>query len=159
MTWLSPRVWGVCLLAVSLGIAGGYWKGHRDADQSAKVAMLEKTAKELAAERDEYRERVQTQAGITNDAKQSADKARDDARAATAASDQLRRRVAELVTVARHSTAADGSAPAADPIGVLADVLGRADERAGKLAEFADAAHIAGLACERSYDALNAGMR
>ncbi|MEF3067065.1 DUF2514 family protein, partial [Pandoraea apista] len=30
----------------------------------------------------------------------------------------------------------------------------RADERAGKLARFADAAHIAGLACERSYDAL-----
>lgn len=47
-----------------------------------------------------------------------------------------------------------GSAPTADPIGVLADVQRRADERAGILAKYADAASIAGQACERSYDSL-----
>jgi hypothetical protein len=43
---------------------------------------------------------------------------------------------------------------AADTIGVLADVLARADRRAGELASYADAARAAGLKCERDYDAL-----
>ncbi|MBC7392344.1 MAG: DUF2514 family protein [Variovorax sp.] len=47
----------------------------------------------------------------------------------------------------------DGAA-AADAIGVLADVLGRCDLRAQRLAEITDARGIAGRACERSYDAL-----
>ncbi|BEP44020.1 DUF2514 family protein [Variovorax sp. V15] len=42
-----------------------------------------------------------------------------------------------------------------DPIGVLVDVLGRADQRAGELAEYADRLRIAGVTCERSYDALS----
>lgn len=50
-------------------------------------------------------------------------------------------------------TAADLGTPAGDPIGVLADVLGRADERAGILADLADRRYIAGRACEREYDA------
>lgn len=33
-------------------------------------------------------------------------------------------------------------------------LFGRTDQAAGELAKFADAAHIAGVACERSYDAL-----
>lgn len=49
--------------------------------------------------------------------------------------------------------AADLGTPAGDPIGVLADVLGRADARAGELADLADRRYIAGLACEREYDA------
>lgn len=47
-----------------------------------------------------------------------------------------------------------GGTPAADPVGVLADVQRRADERAGVLAKYADAARIAGQACERSYESL-----
>ena len=46
------------------------------------------------------------------------------------------------------------SATTGDPIGVLADVLRSADERAGVPAEYADAARIAGQRCERDYDAL-----
>lgn len=49
---------------------------------------------------------------------------------------------------------ADLGTPAGDPIGVLADVLGRADERAGILADLADRRYIAGRACEREYDKL-----
>lgn len=39
-----------------------------------------------------------------------------------------------------------------DAIGVLSDVLGRADERAGILADAFDRAYIAGRACEREYE-------
>ncbi|KAA0943668.1 DUF2514 family protein [Pseudomonas sp. ANT_H14] len=37
---------------------------------------------------------------------------------------------------------------------VLADVLKRADERAGEMAVAYDRARIAGLTCERSYESL-----
>ena len=48
------------------------------------------------------------------------------------------------------------SAAAAGPGLVLADVLSRADDRAGGLAEAFDRAYAAGLACERIHDALRA---
>ncbi|GAC1457698.1 MAG: hypothetical protein NVSMB70_01660 [Chamaesiphon sp.] len=41
-----------------------------------------------------------------------------------------------------------------DAIGVLADVLSRADKRAGDLAAYGDASRLAGQECERLYDAL-----
>lgn len=45
------------------------------------------------------------------------------------------------------------STPGPDPIGVLADVLGRADSRAGELAAVAQGSRIRGLNCEANYDA------
>ena len=38
--------------------------------------------------------------------------------------------------------------------GVLTDVLKRADERAGELAEVADQARARGVTCEQAYDSL-----
>ncbi|OXS89538.1 DUF2514 family protein [Pandoraea apista] len=154
MNLLDPRLWGAFLLALVLAAGGGYWKGHHDADQSATVTDQAKQIRDLTAERDTYRQRVETQAGVIKDAQKAADKATADALANAADSAGLRKQLAGYAVAARNSAAASASAPAGDPIGVLADVLIRADERAGKLARFADAAHIAGLACERSYDAL-----
>lgn len=37
---------------------------------------------------------------------------------------------------------------------MLIDVLGRSDKASGILADYADQLKVAGLACERSYDAL-----
>ena len=48
-------------------------------------------------------------------------------------------------------TASDLRQAAGDPIGVLADVLGRADKRASILADLADRRGVAGRACEREY--------
>lgn len=70
-----------------------------------------------------------------------------------AAGRDLRVRLAAAVAAARAASAAGGEA-ASDPIGVLADVLVRADDRAALLAAYADSARVAGLTCERSYDAL-----
>ena len=83
-----------------------------------------------------------------------------DARAAGAAADRLRE---QLATITRAASAgarvaagdaaslASERAAAADTARVLADVLQRADDRAGALADFADRANAAGLACERTY--------
>ena len=38
MTWIDPRIWLLVIAGLVGGSACGYFKGHRDADQSAKVA-------------------------------------------------------------------------------------------------------------------------
>jgi hypothetical protein len=80
---------------------------------------------------------------------------RDRARAdAGRAADRLRNAATALARTCEGANTADVGAPTGDPIAVLADVLGRADKRAGELADIADARYIAGRACERAYDAL-----
>lgn len=82
-------------------------------------------------------------------------KKRDLARAAAA--DGLREQVTKLVTRTRDSAVAAGGAAACDALDLLADVFGRADEAAGKLARIADERGIAGEQCQADYDALKIG--
>lgn len=77
---------------------------------------------------------------------------------ADAAHERVRLQAERYAAAARaasdRAAALERSAAGADPLGVLADVLGRADRRAGFLAAYADRARVAGKLCERSYDAL-----
>ncbi|VVE51962.1 gp23 [Pandoraea communis] len=157
MSWIDPRLWGAFILAAVLAAGGGYWKGHHDADQSATVASQAKQISDLTDSNNLYRQTTKTLAGISDDAKKKADQARADARAADISADGLRKRVTELVAAARRPAAAAGSPSAdsgSDALDLLAGLFSRTDEASGDIARFADAAHIAGLACERSYDAL-----
>lgn len=102
----------------------------------------------------------------TNEAIKQLQLWRTSALAADAARRELLARVAALANAARHPgdpAAVHPGSAAGDPILLLADVLGRADKRAGDLAQYADAARIAGQKCERDYDALtnapSAGQR
>ncbi|MBR8234265.1 MULTISPECIES: DUF2514 family protein [Burkholderia] len=156
MTWIDPRIWLLVVAGVIAGSAGGYFKGHRDADQSAKVADQAKQIDDLRAERDEFGRRLVAQQGIANDAAKERDKARADAVAAGGAADGLRKQVAALIADARRAGAATGSPATGGALDLLADLFGRADQRAGELAEYADRARIAGQQCERDYDALTA---
>lgn len=92
--------------------------------------------------------------GVIDDAKKQAAAAVADADTARAAADRLRRQVVVLQRRARDTATAGGSTPAGDPIGVLAVVFGELDDRAGTLAQYADASRVAGLACERAYESL-----
>ncbi|AOJ86745.1 hypothetical protein WS87_08690 [Burkholderia sp. MSMB0856] len=141
-------------VAVVVSAAGGYIKGLRDADQAATVGAQATLIRELVAERDESDRIARTQHGNAEDAAKQRDAARADLAAANAARDGLRKQVAELVERARHSAAKPGSPAAGDALDLLADVLGRADQRAGELAKIADERGIAGRQCEADYDAL-----
>ncbi|KWA72800.1 hypothetical protein WL30_11395 [Burkholderia ubonensis] len=154
MSWIDPRIWLVVIAGIVAGSAGGYFKGHRDADQSAKVAAQAKQLDALATERDEFRRRSAAQQEIATHAAKERDQARVDAAAAASAADGLRRQVAALVSDARRSATSAGGSSASDALDLLADVLGRADARAGDLATIADERGVAGQQCERSYDAL-----
>ncbi|KWD16430.1 hypothetical protein WM34_07750 [Burkholderia ubonensis] len=154
MSWIDPRIWLVVIAGVVAGSAGGYFKGYRDADQSATVAEQVQQIDDLKAERDEFRRQSAAQQEIATHAAQERDQARVDAAAAASAADGLRRQVAALVAGIRRSATSAGGSSAGDALDLLADVLGRADARAGELATIADERGIAGQQCERSYDAL-----
>ena len=164
-TTIPWRVIGAGALAAALFAAGWVTNGWRLGGQLEQMKTeRERVAKSAAFDqvkavdhaRLEYQGKVERQTEIANAATKDAEQARADARTADAASDRLRQRIADLVASARASypPAPAGSAPAGDPLGVLADVLSRADQRAGILAE---SARIAGQACEQSYDALRRG--
>ncbi|KGU65600.1 hypothetical protein Y037_3082 [Burkholderia pseudomallei MSHR983] len=159
MIWIDPRFWLAVIVAIVIGSAGGYFKGHDDGVRTTTLAAQRDKTKAVEAARAEEQRRTAAQMEIAKHASKQRDQARADAAAAASAADGLRKQVAVLGTVACRPAASVGSAPAVDPIGVLADVLGRIDDRAGELAKVADERGIAGQQCERSYDALMGDAR
>lgn len=136
---------------------------HAQAVADAATAQALAHAQALEIERELTAREQALQATIDKQAEEArhaqAQHAADRA-AADAAAGRLRE---QLATITRAASAgarvastdaaaiARERAAAAATAGVLADVLQRADDRAGALAVFADAAHAAGSSCERVY--------
>lgn len=122
---------------------------ERDAQAQATVAAVE-------AVRKEERQRMAALENARDDAKKHAADAAANAAGARAERDRLRARANALAraAAARDPAAADGSPTGTDAVDLLAHMLGRVSDRAAKLAGIADRARIAGLTCERIYDAL-----
>ncbi|WP_321933471.1 DUF2514 family protein [Burkholderia cenocepacia] len=156
MTWFDPRVWLAVIVAAVVGLAGGYFKGHADGVLTAAAAAQKAQIDAVAAARTEEQRRTAAQSEIANDANQQRTAALADAFAARAAAGSLQQRVDQLIAAARHPAAAARGPATGDALDLLADVLGRANQRAGDLAEYADRARIAGQQCEHDYDALTA---
>lgn len=145
------------VLALLLGVAAGVYGEHlisarEIADMKADAAKAQ--AKAVEAARAEEQRRTAAQSEIAKDANQQRTAALADAFAARAAAGSLQQRVDQLVAAARHPATSAGSPATGDALDLLADVLGRADEAAGELAEYADRARIAGQQCARDYDSL-----
>lgn len=121
------------------------------ADMATAQAAAEKRERDKEAQRAADVQEVAThaQSQIDSLAADLAD-SRGVADSLRAAVDSARRRACPSASASGAGT----GQPGADPIGVLADVFTRADQRAGELAEYADRLRIAGTGCERAYDAL-----
>ncbi|MBF3887209.1 MULTISPECIES: DUF2514 family protein [pseudomallei group] len=158
MTWLDLRVWFAIVAAVVIGSAAGYFKGHRDADQSRTVETQAQRIRELVVERDESDRIARQQQGNAENAAKQREQARAAADAADAAANSLRKQVAELVAGMHDPGAPAGSAAAGGALDLLADLFGRADEAAGEFARIADDRGVAGRQCESDYDALTAAV-
>ncbi|MBO8132468.1 DUF2514 family protein [Dickeya fangzhongdai] len=137
--------------------ASAAWQHKWDQRDTADAAAL---AKRQSNERAEERRRQEAIDAISSDAQRSIEKAQADAVVAQSAADSLsvtisnlKRQLAASETGRVSATAAAGAARASTGI-LLADVLQRADKRAGELAAYADRARVAGLACERTYGAI-----
>jgi len=128
-----------------------------------KAAAAESARLADRAERVEEQRRTAAQGKALDEAHTRAQAAQTAADRYRRSADGLQQRLAATVAAARAArgdpAAAGSGAPAGDPKGVLGDVLGRCKRRVGLLARYADAARIAGQACEASYDALIAPSR
>lgn len=134
------------------------WQSKWD-KQALELATAKAKAIELVREEEQRRQTAID--GVRQHAEQQIARAEADAAAADAAADSLREQAKRLAARAgqctSHPTATQSGKATAQPSVVLADVLGRADARAGELAAAYDRSRAAGLACERAYDALRAG--
>lgn len=162
-----PFLAGALVIAA---LAGGgvvlYRTGHAAGEEGERKTWQAKWNEEAArlatartkAEQEARKEELRRQAEIDevrDHAQEQIAQAQDDAAAADLESGRLREQARRLA--ARASQCASGShatqgGPAAGQAAVvLADLLSRADERAGELAAAYDRARASGLACERAY--------
>jgi hypothetical protein len=142
----------------------------RQTEHAAAAAVAASAVASAAAESQRREARIQE---VVHATQQAASQVAADASSAARERDALRRERDALLLQLRAAIASSrGSVPShpafaaggedqpgGDPIGVLADVLDRADQRAGVLAEIADRRRITAEACERSSDALNPDRR
>lgn len=126
------------------------------ANQIADLEAAARTAEEQY--RAEERRRRAALEGVVNDLEERLVESSNAAAAAVGDSRRLRNRVAQLAATcsqATGNTSTSGQGQAARSSGdLLADVFERGDEALREIAQYADRARIAGLACQESYDAL-----
>jgi Skp family chaperone for outer membrane proteins len=155
--------WALLLAAgIAASALAGFvaWQVHiqRDIGRAEVQAQWDVS---LSAQRAEALKRSQENAAkiakILNDQESLQDENNRNAAAAAranAAASSLRAQLAQYVAAnsRRADPAATGQQPrveSADPLVLLADLFGRADKRAGDLAQLADALRTAGAGCER----------
>ncbi len=163
---------GLYAVAAAVAIGVGAW-GYERVQRSDSDAMLateratwanreaELSERALAAEQRE-REKEQLwnarQQEVISNATQKLAAADSAASAAVSSRDRLLERLQAIASAGRRArqnpAPASGGASAPDAIGVLADVLGRADAAAGFMAAVADQRGLRGEACERAYESL-----
>jgi hypothetical protein len=166
-TWLRILPYIAALALVAGSLFGAYLHGVTVTDTKWLSAWHQRDADDKAAAlENESRERVREQAyqqsinKAVQDGQRFIDQATADAAAARAtagsvqlAADNLARRLATSEASGHSCTSAASQAVARDAA-MLADVLKRADQRAGDLAAIADQARARGVTCEQAYDGL-----
>lgn len=123
----------------------GYDMAHKD--QAVVIAQAYEKVREIELQRQAAIE------VIRNDALLQIEQIEMDRDSADAASERLRKELARYRAHTQNSCITAGSPSAQDPIGVLIGVLEGLESTGREIAEYADRARVAGLACEASYAA------
>jgi len=166
---ITKTLAALCAALLIALLAGIVWHQHTTASLGRQLRHAQDDA---AAQRDlAERQAVERGKEAAIHAKQqeaidaaatSLAQARSDAAGARSALDRLRERAALHAAAARPpgpdpAPASPGPAASA-PADLLANVLSRAADRAQQLAAFADESRAAGLACQRSYEAVRQAL-
>lgn len=157
---LNWRVWLALGLAAALAF-GGYRAGTAQVQGKWDKAELARVNADLEAAQvnaKETQRRLDRQK-VNQDAQdKELAAARGDAFLNAADAEQLRQQNADTAKrwrdALRDTPTGEQCAAAGDAIVLQADVLGRMDKAASDLAQYSDTARLAGLKCERDYDAL-----
>jgi hypothetical protein len=124
-------------------------------NQRYAAGYAKAVADQKAADKKEEQRRNAELQKIQADAQQRIDAARNDAVNAAAKSGRLQQQLANIrKQLVGYSTAESIGNPAADTGVLLGDVLSKSVERNRQLADYADKAREAGLACEAQYNSL-----
>ncbi|KMN20313.1 DUF2514 family protein [Pseudomonas weihenstephanensis] len=165
--WLRILPYIAVVLLVAGALFGAYHHGVTVTNATWQSAWNERNTRDATAkaanetvEREKEQARQLSINKAIQDGQQIIDQATADAAAARASADSLRgasdalaRRLAASQASGNSCTAAARQAATRAAM-VLADVLKRADERAGYLAADADQSRGRGVTCERAYDGL-----
>lgn len=158
MITLLLRYWYLAVIAALLALLGVQQMRVSSAKQEFAEYRAQNEANIRAAAEAQRTEEQRRQAAVDEEAKnvqKQIEQLQNDLRDAATAADSLRGAAAAAVSRARKSACAPAGGKATrDDAGMLAIVLGMADEAAGRMAKIADESRIAGASCERSYDAL-----
>jgi len=165
--WLKILPYIVALLLVAGALFGVYHHGVTVTNDEWQAKWSERDARDEAAkatneaaERTKEQSRQQAINKVVQNGQALIDTAAAAVTAANRESDRLRSAADGLASriaasqAGGNSCTAAASAAATRAVMVLADVLKRADQRAGDLAGYADQSHSRGLTCEQAYDAL-----
>ncbi|WP_433766624.1 DUF2514 domain-containing protein [Pseudomonas putida] len=163
---ILPYIAAIALVAAAL--YGAYHHGLSVKDAEWQSAWNDRDSRDAEAKAEnEAAARVREQAyqqsinKAVQDGQRIINQATADAVTARASADSLRGAADSLAAqlaaseASRNSCTAAASKAAARAAMVLADVLKRADQRAGELAEVADQARARGMTCEQAYDGLH----
>lgn len=157
------RIWYLAAIVAAcfLSIAGGYWL----ADTKWQAKWSEHEAEDARASLQAAQDAIERQRKLTIElekayetAKELQDQYEADRIAAANTAQRLRSEIARYQAAAKadNSSAVSISANAATDRLVLANVLARIDQRAGELADYADANRKAVINCVNEYSALRA---
>lgn len=145
----------IALLVALLGISRVQVAETRAEYQRYKAGTEEQARKASEDARAEEQRRQAEQTKVVADAKKQAQNALAAASAARTAGERLREQLAASRREACGNPAPPPGSPATGPTpDLLADVQRRLDEAQDGIALHADQGRIAGLACERAYQAL-----
>ncbi|CCJ48978.1 Phage related conserved hypothetical protein [Bordetella parapertussis Bpp5] len=149
---------GAFFLGRTVAMSGPCGMGHQ---ARLREWLAQATIAALEAVREEGRRRTAAVEKARDDAQELAAAAAANAVGARAERDRLRTHANALAraAVARDPDAADGSPTGASAVDLLAYMLSRVSGRAEALAGVADRARIAGLTCERAYEAVRGNVR
>lgn len=125
-------------------------------EQQCAAGYAKAVAEQKAADKKEEQRRNAELQKIQADAQQRIDAARNDAVNAASKSGRLQQQLATIrKQLVGYSAAESIGNPAADTGVLLSDVLAASVERNRQLADYADRAREAGLACEAQYNSLH----
>ena len=156
-SWLAGDGALLLLIAACLGAGAAVSYTATATHYKAKIAAIEvaqaqREAVIATATLDAQQAHIDKIQGALDAAKKQTIQARADADAANAANRKLRESLASYR--ARYATAIASSGagePNSDPVGVLADLLGRMGEAGERISRYADEVKIAGATCEAAW--------
>ena len=157
METVLSRYWRPLAIIIIVA-AGALWiRGEviEYGDQRYAAGYAKAVAEQKAADKKEEQRRNAELQKIQSDAQQRIDAARNDAVNAAAKSGRLQQQLANIrKQLVGYSTSESIGNPAAETGALLAQLLSESVERNRQLADYADRAREAGLACQEQYESL-----